>query len=54
MRKMAQARREAYVLMQNEYTQVKLPLHFTTNIIKALKVTLDRAKPPTTTDAGPL
>ena len=51
--KMAQARREAYTLMHNEYTQLKLPLHYTATVIKALKATLDRAEPPTTTEAGP-
>ena len=51
---MAQARREAYVLMQNECTQLELTLHFTTTVIKALKVTLERAEPPTTIEASPL
>ena len=52
--KMAQSRREAYTLMQNECTQLKLPLNFTATVIKALKVTLERAEPPTTTEVGPL
>ena len=41
---MAQARREAYTPMQNECTQLGLPLHFTVTFIKALKVTLEKAK----------
>ena len=51
-KKMAQARKEVYVRMQNKCTQLKLPLHFTAIVIKALKVILERAAPPTTTEAG--
>ena len=53
MKKMAQAHREAYTLMQNEYTQLEHPLHFTATTIKAIKVTLEGATPPTTTENGP-
>ena len=41
-------------LVQNECTQLELPLHFTATVIKALKVTLERAAPPTTIEADPL
>ena len=51
---MAQARKEEYVLIQNKCTQLKLPLHFTTTVMKTLKVTLERTEPPPTTEAGPL
>ena len=53
-KKMAQARKEEYVLIQNKCTQLKLPLHFTTTVMKTLKVTLERTEPPPTTEAGPL
>ena len=40
--------------MQHECTQLELSLHFTTTVINALKVTIERTKPPTTTEVGPL
>ena len=51
---MAQTRREAYTVMQNECIQLELPLHFTATVIKSLKVTPEREAPPTTTKDGPL
>ena len=51
---MAQARKEVYVLIQNDFPQLELTLHFTTTVIKTLKATLERAEPPPTTEADPL
>ena len=53
-KKMVQARKEAYVLIQKECTQLKLPLDFTATVMKTLKVTLERTEPPPTTETGPL
>ena len=50
-KKMVQARKEAYVLIQNKYIQLKLPFHFTTTIIETLKVILERTEPSPTTEA---
>jgi hypothetical protein len=52
--KIEQAHREAYTSIQNECTKLALPLYVTTTLLKAIKVPLEGATPPTTEEHGPL